>query len=67
MDKDELQAVLDAQAERLRKEFAREKPWWGDRFKAMRADPQTAALAAIFGFVAAKWGGALLGVVTKFV
>lgn len=65
MDQAEFQAALKEQEERLRREFARQKPWWGDRFAAMKADPQTAGLAALVGYAAAKWGGALTDLATK--
>lgn len=47
MTQEEFKAALKEQEERLRKEFAREKPWWNDRFNAVKADPQTAGLVAI--------------------
>lgn len=67
MDQAEFQAALKEQEERLRREFARQKPWWGDRFAAMKADPQTAGLAALAGFAAAKWGGSVIGFISKLV
>jgi len=55
MDQAELKAALDEQAERLRKEFAREQPWWGDRLKAIKADPQTAGLVVLATLAADRW------------
>jgi hypothetical protein len=60
MTNEEFQAALDAQAERLRKEFAREKPWWGDRLKAIKADPQTAGLCVVVAVIADRFGLPLL-------
>ena len=65
MDQAELQQALTEQERRLRAEFEREKPWWKDRFAAVKSDPQTAALCAIAGFAAAKWGGTVTGLVAK--
>ena len=66
MNPDELKAALAEQEERLRKEFARQKPWWNDRFTAIKADPQTAGLLVIitiaadrFGIPVLKWFGVL--------
>lgn len=66
MNPDELKAALAEQEERLRKEFARQKPWWNDRFNAIKADPQTAGLLVIvtiaadrFGLPLLKWAGIL--------
>ena len=66
MDQEELKKALAEQEERLRKEFARQKPWWNDRFNAIKGDPQTAGLLVIvtiaadrFGIPALKWAGIL--------
>lgn len=60
MDKQEVQAMLDEQAERIRKEMAREQPWWSDRWKAIKADPQTAGLCVIAAVAADRFGLPLL-------
>ena len=52
MTSEEIKVALDAQEARLRREFAREKPWWNDRMTAIKADPQTAGLVAILTAVA---------------
>lgn len=52
----EFQAALDAQAERLRKEFARQKPWFAARFAAIKADPMTAAFCVVVAVLVDRLG-----------
>ena len=52
MTNEEFQAALKAQEERLRAEFAREKPWFKARFDAISADPMTAGFVAVIVAVA---------------
>ena len=41
------------------------RSWRVMRWDSIKADPQAAAVCALVGYAAAKWGGALTGLATK--
>lgn len=65
MEQAEVQKQIEEAVERVRAEFGKTKSWRVARWDSIKADPQAAAVCALVGYAAAKWGGALTGLATK--
>jgi len=65
MDQAEVQKQIEEAVERVRAEFGKTKSWRVARWDSIKTDPQAAAVCALFGYAAAKWGGELTGLAAK--
>ena len=65
MEQAEVQKQIDDALAKARAEWAKTRSWRVMRWDSIKADPQAAAVCALVGYAAAKWGGALTGLAAK--
>lgn len=67
MDQAEVQKQIDDALAKARAEWAKTRSWRVMRWDSIKADPQAAAVCALAGFAAAKWGGSVIGFISKLI